>query len=156
MAAPLVTQTDLERYFSPKVVRQAFTDTNATDPGPRLGEALQAGSDEARQILCKVPVWDDEVAVQKLVDGDASVRINVCRLVMAIGADAKPEWQSKDGPGHSWRSTALKMLDDLVQRRLKSPAEKDAGTNTVHLPRTVNSKQFEFSRRRDKPSSGGF
>lgn len=156
----LVTQSDLEGFFTPRLVRGTFTDDGSSLPGPRLAQALEAGSNLAMADLGVVPAWTTEEAVQAIIDADAGAKLAVCQLVMAIGVEAKPEWgaHSDQNQGARWASAGHAYLKALVAREKRSPAENqpEVGRNTVNLPRSVNARQFEFARRRDQGSSGGY
>lgn len=154
MTAPLVTREDLESFFTPKLVTATFSD-DGRNPGPRLTQAILAGSGEAAGILGKVSVWRDDESLSKLIAEDHSVKHCICKLIMAIGAESKPEWYNRDGPAAGWRREARQVLDDIAQRKIRSPGENVTGANTVVFPRVANARQFEFARRRNRDSSGG-
>ncbi len=153
---PLVTLEDVESCFSPKLVQQVFTDDGGRHVGPRFNIACQAGSDEAAGILGKVPGWRDYDSLRRVIEDDASVRYAVCQIVMALGMNAKPEWYGKDGASTTWRTEARKTLNDVAMRNSRSPAESTVAPNNVVFPKAANARQFEFSRRRGRDSSGGF
>lgn len=155
---PLITQETLEKFYPPRLIHELFADDGSREPGPRLGNALDAGSDEAAAILGKVPNWQSEEAMQLLVDTDTAVQKAISKLVMSIGYSAKPQWHAggQTSAGDTWEKSAKTTLEDIVQRRLRTKAESVVGKNAVTLPKVANARQFEFARRRGKDSSGGF
>lgn len=153
-----IRQSDLERHFPPATVRQYFCDDGSREPGPRLKTACQVASDQAHAVLGKVKAWQSQEAFQTLVSEDLGVQYAVCQLAMAIGSETKPEWYAAgdSAPGAGYRSAAMTALRALRDSKTRSPAEEVTGKNTVSIPRTANARQFEFARRRDRDSSGGF
>lgn len=154
MAAPLVTQADLEARFPANVVRKLFCDDGSSSPGPRLTTALDEGSRQAEAILMKA--WGiDSIAL--LVANDTAVKGAVCRLVMALGADARPEWSGEGMPYSTLRRDARQVLEDLVKAQLRSPGEAAAGANQNHLPRVSNARSpnFMFAATKGNPKAGG-
>lgn len=152
----LVSQQDLEESFPPRFVRQVFTD-DGKNPGPRLERAIRVGSQQASQILGKA--WRDAEAVVKLVGSDYAARHAVCLLVMAAGLDGRPELYQSNGmtPAADYRKEARQVLRDIVERRLRSPGEREAGANRNRRARTVVvSPSFEFAPRNGRNPPGGF
>jgi len=135
---------------------QLFCDDGSRKPGPRLGFALAAGSAEAFAILAVNSAWNSEEAVQALVDADAAAQHAIGKLVMAIGAEAKPEWLSRESTASEWRTTGTATLKQIVKGGVRSVGEQTVGPTTVNRPTTVNAKQFEFARRRDRGPAGGY
>jgi hypothetical protein len=154
MADPLVTQADLEARFPAQVVRRVFSDDGSQNPGPRLAVALDEGSRQAEAILLKA--WG-LAQIPTLVADDTAVKGAVCRLVMALGAEARPEWSGEGQPYATLRKNARQTLDDLVKAELRSRAEATAGANTNHLPRVSNARSpsFVFAATRGNPKAGG-
>lgn len=153
MAAPLVTQADLEARFPASVVRRAFCDDGSNTPGPRLTTALDEGSRQAEQILLKA--WSLE-QIALLVANDSAAKGAVCRLVLWQGIEGKPEWSGENAPYASIRKDARQTLNDLVEAKLRSPGEAQAGANTNHLPRiSAPEPNLVFTPSRRNPNAGG-
>lgn len=152
----LITQQELEDLFTPLQVRRMFSDDGSATPGPRLAKAIEIGSQQASAVLGKA--WPDAAQIVALVNADTGAKYAVGQFVMAVGADARPEWFMKDGgPATYWRREARKTLEDMVQRKLRSPGERVAGKNTTTRHRmTVTEPVFEFAPHRGRPPRGGF
>lgn len=144
--AAYVTQTDVENRFTPRQVRRLFTDDgSATMNTAAFNEAVEEASDIADQILAKA--WKDPTARAEIAAGKAA-KGAICRLVIAIGAERKPEWQRQDGksPYDGFRSSAEKMLERIAGGELRPAAESTAGANpTLAGDATVADPQFIFA-----------
>lgn len=154
MADPLVTQADVEARFPPSVVRALFCDDGSGTAGPRLVIALDEASRQAEAIL--LGSWGlDQIAL--LVQNDAAVKGAICKLVIAIGADGRPEWSGPVAPYATFRKDARQMLTDLQSTALGSRGEEQAGANTVGHAQVNNSRSpnFLFAATKNNPRAGG-
>ncbi len=155
MADPLVTQADVEARFPPSVVRRLFSDDGSSVAGPRLAAALDEASRQAEAIL--LGAWGLD-AIALLVQNDSAVRGAICRLVIAIGADGKPEWSGAGAPYETLEKKARTWLQDLAKAALGSRGEAQAGANTVQLARLQSANSppsFMFAPTRGNPKAGG-
>lgn len=153
--ADLVTQADLDARFPPRHVAALFCDDGSGVAGPRLAMALDEASRQAEAILRKG--WPSVEAIQKLVAADSAVKGAVCRLVMAIGAEGKPEWSGENAPYATFRKDARQTLEDLARAALRSPGEAQAGANANMRARVSNATcpPFVFAPTPGKPNTGG-
>lgn len=155
MADPLVTQADVEARFPPLVVRQLFSDDGSSTPGPRLAAALDEASRQGEALL--LAAWPLE-SIALLVQNDSAVKGAICRLVIAIGADGKPEWSGDGAPYQTLEKKARAWLQDLATAAIGSRGEEQAGANTVQLARLQNDRSppnFMFAATKGNPRAGG-
>lgn len=152
-----VTQADCEARFTPRQVRRLFTDDGSSVFNQTAFDAaVLEASDAADQILSKA--WKDPTARAAIAGGPAS-KGAICRMVLAIGAERKPEWQGQPGQGQpysGWRSASEKMLERIASAELRPPAESTAGANPmVQGSVTTPEPQFQFAPN-DGEEPGGY
>ncbi len=155
--AARITLEDLEKRFTPRRVRELFTDDGSNTPNAdRLAEALEEASRQGDAILRRV--WKDEASLAALVTDDAAVRGAYCALAMAIGSEARPEWiRQGEGPYTKIADRARRVLKDITDAELRPKGEETAGENPMHRARIVApDPQFEFAPVKGKPQTGGF
>lgn len=152
----MITQADLESWFTPNLVKRVFSDDGSGQPGVRLQTALSIASDEAKGHM--MLAWPDPLSVEKLVDEDQSIRHAVGKLAMAVGMESKPEWyQPGGGVGQAWRKEAVDVLKAVAQANRRSVGEQKAGTNKVYEQRvTAPTPNFIFAPSGGKAAGGGF
>lgn len=149
----LVTQQDLEASYTPRVVRQVFSDDAQQAAGPRLSVACSVASSQATAILLKA--WTEEQIVT-LVSQDAAVKHAICGLAMAIGAEAKPEWSGEGRPFAGVEERSVKWLKELAGAHIRSRGEANgAGTNPTIAGRTNKpTPQYMFAETKGKRPGG--
>lgn len=156
MADPLVTQADLDARYPPNHVARIFCDDGSGLPGPRLAMALDEGSRQAEAILLKG--WTSLDSIKKLVDEDSAVKGAICRLVVSLGCEGKPEWSGEGAPYATARKDARQTLEDVARAALRSRGEAVAGKNTNQLTRVSNPQcpPFMFAASKGRPNPGGY
>ena len=154
MADPLVTQADLETRFPPAIVKAIFCDDRTGLAGPRLALALNEGSRQAEAILMTAFTL---AQIATLVSEDEAVKGAICRLVVSMGVEGKPEWSGDGAPYTALKKDARTTLGDVAKARLRSRGEPVAGANTTHLPTVSHAEPtFQFAPTRNRQNPGGY
>jgi hypothetical protein len=149
----LVTQADLEARYTPRVVRQIFSDDGTQNAGPRLAIACETASAQAVALLLKA--WSEEQIVT-LAFEDPAVKHAICGLAMAIGAAAKPEWSGEGRPYAGLEKQSISWLKELAAAHIRSRGEaQGAGTNPTIAGRTNKpTPQYIFAETKGKRPGG--
>ncbi len=156
--AAYVTFAQVAAKFTPRQVREAFTDDgSAAMNQTAFDDAVAEASGIADAILAKA--WPDPVA-RAAMAADPAVNGAIRSIVMALGAQRKPEWRGADGRGiyDGLKEKAEKQLERIAAAGLRPAAEAIAGANpnvggSVSTP---ESPQFVFAPSASRPKPGGY